>query len=414
MIIVIDPQDRFLTVEKAMTALAHVVVIGGGATGAGVAHDLALRGLRVTLLERGELTSGTTGRHHGLLHSGGRYAVGDQESAIECIKENQILRRIAPGSFEENGGLFVAVTDDDMDYLNPFLDACAACGIPTTVHKADAALQLEPSLNPDAKVAVEVPDATVDPMRLVLRFFATAQRNGADLRTFTEVTGLACTARMVTGVLARDLVTERDYELSADLVVNAAGPWSEQIASMAGVTVPMRLSPGVLLAVRGRFCARVLNRLHKSADGDIIVPQRGLSVVGTTSWVVEDPDVPPVPAGHVALMYAEGAKLIPAIAAAEQRAAWSAVRPLVGGAAASNGRELSRTFQCFDHKQAEGVEGLVTITGGKATTLRSMAETATNVVCAKLGIDAHCRTAQTVLAPHGAYYAERGGRYDRD
>ena len=141
---------------------------------------------------------------------------------------------------------------------------------------------MEPSLNPEVKVAVEVPDATVDPMRLVLRLFATARRNGADLRTFTEVTGLAGTARTVSGVLARDLVTERDYELAADLVVNAAGPWSGQVGQMADVTVPMRLSPGVLLAVRGRFCGRVLNRLHKSADGDIIVPQRGLSVVGTT------------------------------------------------------------------------------------------------------------------------------------
>jgi len=176
----------------------------------------------------------------------------------------------------------------------------------------------------------------------------------------------------------------------------------------------MQLSPGVLLAVRGRFCGRVLNRLHKSADGDIIVPQRGLSVVGTTSWVVDDPDVPPVPADHVARMYTEGAKLIPAIASAERRSAWSAVRPLVGGGAASTGRELSRTFQCFDHKQTEGVEGLVTITGGKATTLRAMAETAADVVCAKLGLEAACRTAQTVLAPHAAYYQERGGRYDRD
>ena len=68
----------------------------------------------MTLLERGELTSGTTGRHHGLLHSGGRYAVDDPESAVECIAENRVLRRIAPGSFEENGGLFVALTDEDM------------------------------------------------------------------------------------------------------------------------------------------------------------------------------------------------------------------------------------------------------------------------------------------------------------
>lgn len=318
----------------AVSSGAHVVVIGGGATGAGVAHDLALRGIQVTLLERGELTSGTTGRHHGLLHSGGRYAVGDQESAIECIRENSTLRTVAPGSFEENGGLFVALTDDDMDYVDPFLDACAACGIPTTVHKADAALRLEPGLNPDLKLAIEVPDATVDPMRLVLRFFATARRNGAELRTFTDVTGFSRSGDAVTGVLARDLVAERDYELTADLVVITAGPWSGQVARLAGVDVPMRLSPGVLLAVEGRFSGRVLNRLHKPSDGDIIVPQRGLSVVGTTSWVVDDPDVPPVPAEHVARMYAEGAKLIPALATARRRAAWSAVRPLVGAARA--------------------------------------------------------------------------------
>ncbi len=392
----------------------HVVVIGGGATGAGVAHDLSLRGLRVTLLERGELTSGTTGRHHGVLHSGGRYAVSDRESAMECIRENTILRRIAPGSLEENGGLFVAVTDDDMDYLTPFLDACEACGIPATVHKPETALRLEPNLNPDVKLVVEVPDASVDPMRLVLRFFATAQRDGADLRTFTEVTGLARANGTVTGVLAHDLVAERDYELRADIVVNAAGPWSGQIGATAGVDVPMRLSPGVLLAVRGRYCGRVLNRLHKPGDGDIILPQRELSVIGTSSWVVGDPDVPPVPAEHVALMYREGAKLVPAIASAERRSAWSAVRPLVGGGAASTGRELSRTFQCFDHKKTDGVEGLVTITGGKATTLRAMAQAAGDVVCEKLGVEAPCRTAETVLAPHSAYYQERGGRYDND
>ena len=74
----------------------HIIVIGGGGTGAAVIHDLCQRGFKATLVERGELTSGTTGRHHGLLHSGGRYAVKDQESAIECIVENMILRKIAP------------------------------------------------------------------------------------------------------------------------------------------------------------------------------------------------------------------------------------------------------------------------------------------------------------------------------
>jgi len=109
---------------------SHVLIVGGGGTGGALAHDLALRGVIVTLVERGELTSGTTGRHHGLLHSGGRYAVNDRESAVECIEENRILRRICPGTFELNDGLFVAITEEDLDYLEPFLEGCEACGIP--------------------------------------------------------------------------------------------------------------------------------------------------------------------------------------------------------------------------------------------------------------------------------------------
>ena len=84
----------------------------------------SLRGLRVTLVERGDLTSGTSGRHHGLLHSGGRYAVSDRESAVECIEENTILERICPGSFEHNDGLFAAVTEQDLEFLDPFLEGC--------------------------------------------------------------------------------------------------------------------------------------------------------------------------------------------------------------------------------------------------------------------------------------------------
>ena len=384
---------------------ASVLIIGGGATGAGLAHDLALRGLRVTLVERGELTSGTTGRHHGLLHSGGRYAVGDRESAVECIEENQILKRIAPGSFECNDGLFVAVGEEDLEYLEPFVESCAASGIPSQRLTPEQALRHEPNLNPDVRAAVRVPDATVDPMRLVLRFFATARHNGAEIRPYMEVTEVLRHDGLVSGAVVHDHVTGRSGEIRADIVVNAAGPWSGKVAAMAGVSVPIQPSPGVLLAVRGRFCNMVLNRMHKSGDGDIIVPQRGLSIVGTTSWVVEDPDELPVPEDHVERMYTEGMMLIPTIRHAERRAAWSAARPLVGATGADTGRELSRTFKTFDHKDTDGVEGFVTITGGKATTLRGMAELCADVVCRKLGVEEPCRTRETVLLPHTAYYA---------
>lgn len=384
----------------------HVLIVGGGGTGGALAHDLALRGVHVTLVERGELTSGTTGRHHGLLHSGARYAVNDQESAVECIEENLLLRRICPGSFEENDGLFVGLGDEDMDYLESFLKGCAECGIPTEVLAPDEALRLEPNLNPALKVAVRVPDGTMDAMRMPLRFFATAKHNGADIRPYVEVTDLVVHGRVVSGAVVRDHVTGKDAEIRADVVVNATGPWSEKIARMAEVDVPIQPSPGVLLALRGRLCNMVVNRLHASGDGDIVVPQRGLSIVGTSSWTVDDPDDLDVPEDHVERMYDEGAKLIPAVRQAEFRAAWTAARPLIGSRAGDGtGRELSRTFKTYDHKETDGVEGFVTLTGGKGTTLRGMAELCADVVCGKLGVRSECRTRDTVLLPHTAYYA---------
>ncbi len=390
----------------ASVAPAHVLIVGGGGTGGALAHDLALRGLKVTLVERGELTSGTTGRHHGLLHSGARYAVNDHDSAVECIEENRLLRKIAPGSFEENDGLFVAIDDDDMDYLPELLAGCEASDIPTQVLTPDEALRLEPLLNPDLKAAVRVPDATMDAMRMPMRFFATAQANGAELLNYVEVVGMLMHDGVVSGVAVHDHVTERDAEIHADLVVNATGPWSEKVATLAGVDVPIRPSPGVLLALRGRLCNMVVNHLHHSGDGDIVVPQRGLSVVGTSSWVVEDPDELSVPQDHVQRMYEEGAKLIPAVKEAPFRAAWSAARPLIGSRdQADSGRELSRTFKTIDHAETDRLEGFVTITGGKGTTLRGMAELCADVVCRKLGVDAPCRTRDTILLPHIALFA---------
>lgn len=98
--------------------------------------------------------------------------------------------------------------------------------------------------------------------------------------------------------------------------------------------------------------------------------------------------------------------MVPLVRQAPFRAAWSAARPLIGPrkADADSGRELSRTFKCFDHVH-EGVEGFVTITGGKATTLRGMAEATADVVVEKLGLDVPCRTRETELLPFEAYYA---------
>ena len=154
----------------------HVIVIGAGSTGSATAHDLALRGLKVTVIERGEIASGTTGRNHCLLHSGGRYAVTDHEGAVECIEENLILRRIMPDMLELNDGLFVATNESDLAFKPVFLEGCAACGIPARDIPIDQALKIEPYLNPKILAAVQIPDGVFEPYRFCLEFLGHCEK----------------------------------------------------------------------------------------------------------------------------------------------------------------------------------------------------------------------------------------------
>src|SRR5512142_3170979 len=125
-----------------------VIVIGAGFTGVAAAHDLALRGFDVTVVERGDLANGTSGRTHGLLHSGARYAVNDQESAIECIEENQVLSKIVPQVFELNGGLFIALDENDLAYGEDFTQGLEECHIPYKEIPSKDAMRQEPNINP--------------------------------------------------------------------------------------------------------------------------------------------------------------------------------------------------------------------------------------------------------------------------
>lgn len=386
------------------TTAPSALVIGTGSTGAAVAHDLAQRGVRVTVVERGEIASGTTGRNHGLLHSGGRYAVKDAESAVECIHERDILAAIAPEVLELNGGLFVATSEEDLAYRERFLEACATCGIPTRELSGAQARELEPALNERTLAAVEVPDGVFDPLHLCLAFLATAQSNGAVIHPYTEVRELVLRGSTVEGAIVRDRRTGEHRRIEADVVVNATGPWADRIAAMAGLDVPVVPTAGVMVAMAGRFVDRVINRLNAPSDGDIVVPQRRTVVVGTSSWPISDPDLVTIPPEHVALMSERGGDLVTAIRTATLRGVFAASRPLIGRPDdTSGGRELSRTFACFDHA-TEGVDGFVTISGGKTTTARAMGEATANVVCRHLGVTEPCRTATTPLRSYRDFY----------
>lgn len=393
------------TTEEPRAKRSRVIVIGGGGTGAAILHDLSLRGFEAVLLERGGLVSGTTGRHHGQLHSGARYAVTDPESAFDCVEENQILRRIARQALELNDGLFVALSDEEEAFCEPFLESCRACGIPARRLDAREARAAEPNLSPAIRSAVQVPDGTMDAWRLPMMFFATARSRGAEIRPFAEVIGIERAAGRITGVRVVDWLEEREYTLEGEMVVNAAGPWAGRIAQMAGARVPVRPAAGVMVAVRGRLSNMVINRMAPPGDADIVVPQRNLSLVGTTSWFIEDPeDARACPEGHAEGLLEKGSELIPGLRESPVRAAWAAVRPLIGEREEESGREMSRAFRCYDHLVEDGVDGLVSIAGGKATTLRAMAEKAVDLVCAKLGLDLPCATRDAALLPHRAFF----------
>jgi glycerol-3-phosphate dehydrogenase len=213
----------------------HAIIIGAGFTGVATAHDLALRGFDITVVERGPIANGTSGRTHGLLHCGGRYCVKDQESAIECIEENTILRKIVPQVIEPNGGLFIGLNDSDVEYAQEWVAGCEACEIPYKQLTPEEALKLEPNINSDVKIAFLAPDGTFDPLRLAMAFAATAKSNGAKFHLYTDVIGLIIDGKgNVSGVEIEDRTTGEKGELHADIVVNATGAWAGEIAEMAG------------------------------------------------------------------------------------------------------------------------------------------------------------------------------------
>lgn len=387
--------------------MEHILVIGGGIGGA-IAHDLTHRGYTVTLFEKGELLSGSTGRHHGLLHSGARYALHDVETARECFLENQILRHIAPQGLEQNDGLFVALDDGDMAYLARFLDQCRTAGIPVKELPPDRARLMEPALNPRLKAAVQVPDATMDAWRLGLHFYASALNAGADIRPFHEVKAINRAGRHAHEVVVLDHSTHKTHRIQGDIIVNAAGPWAGKIAAMLDLPLQVRPAPGVMVSVKKRLTHMVINRLHPAGEGDILVPQRNLTILGTTAWLADDPDQVELPQEHVGRILENCAPMVPQVAEITVHAAWCASRPLVEATQDNTDpMKISRSFACVDHGRRDGVEGFISIVGGKATTMRAMAEKVVDMVNAKTGRDIPCRTHQTPLAHYRQFCRNR-------
>mgnify|MGYP002623608699 FL=1 len=376
-----------------------VIIIGGGITGAGTQRDCAMRGLRTLLVERSDIATGATGRNHGLLHSGARYAVNDAESARECIEENMILRRIASHCIDETDGLFITLPEDDLAYQATFVEACRNAGISAEIIDPAEARRLEPSVNPNLIGAVKVPDGSVDPFRLCAANMLDAKIHGGQVRLYTEVVGFIREGDRVKGIHTRNLQTGEEADFYAPVIVNACGIWGQHIARMAGVNIGMYPAKGALLIFAHRVNNVVINRCRKPSNADILVPGDTVCVIGTTSTHIpfEECDDVAVTPDEVNLLMTEGVKLAPSLASTRILRAYAGVRPLVSADDDPTGRNISRGIVCLDHEERDGLKGFITITGGKLMTYRLMAEIASDLVCKKLGVDKACETATTPL-----------------
>ncbi|MCP4419263.1 MAG: anaerobic glycerol-3-phosphate dehydrogenase subunit A, partial [Chloroflexi bacterium] len=370
----------------------EVLVIGGGATGTGVVYDLAQRGFYTVLVEQRDLSHGTSGRYHGLLHSGGRYVVKDPKAATECINENRILRQIMPHCLEDTSGFFVSTPWDDPDFGDKFIQGCHDTGVPCEEISIAHMLREEPHLNPQIKRCFRVPDGAADSFLATQAVAEAAKQHNAQILNYHEVKSLLREGNRVIGAVCYDLVRDEDVTILADMVVNAAGAWAGKIAATVGVEVNVRAGKGTMVALSYRIVNTVINRCKMPADGDILVPIHTVSVIGTTDEAVPNPEHFAIEPWEVKLMLTEADKLIPGFSEMRMLRAWAGVRPLYQETKTADTRDVTRAYTLLDHETRDSVLGFITITGGKWTTFRQMAQVTADRVCEKLKTERKCRT----------------------
>ena len=217
--------------------------------------------------------------------------------------------------------------------------------------------------------------------------------------TYEEAVGFVIDNGVMHGVKLRNNRTGEEAEVHCRLVINAAGIWGQSVAQLAGIKINMFPAKGTLLIFGHRVNHMVLNRCRKPANGDILVPDDAVCVIGTTSDRVPFDQIDDMRATpeEVDLMIREGMHLAPSLATTRIIRAYAGVRPLVAADNDPSGRNISRGIVLLDHEQRDGLKGFITITGGKMMTYRLMAEKATDLACKKLGIDKQCDTAVVPL-----------------
>jgi glycerol-3-phosphate dehydrogenase len=398
----------------------QVLVIGGGINGAGVARDLALRGVRVALVEKRELGSGTTWASSGMIHGGLRYLQKDPEVTLHSCVDSGAIQRIAPHLvfripflmpvFPEDpiGPELVEIGLEMYDRYQPFKH-----GKPHTRLSRAQALRIEPALSPRVECAFTLDEWGVDAARLVALNALDAAEHGAALHTHAEVVALLREggSGRVRGAVLCDGISGETFEVAADLVLNAAGPWAPRVAALAGAEVRLRPGKGIHLVFERRVSDVAVYARGIDGRDMFTFPHEQNSMAGTTDDdFYGDLDRLEVVEDEVNYVLQAMERSLPGIGAHRVVHATAGVRPTLYGFGRYED-ELSRDYAVIDHA-AEGAPGLYTIAGGKLAAYRLMAEDAADRLCAALGVRVKCRTATTPLpggeeAPDPAALARR-------
>ncbi len=392
-----------------------VLVVGGGITGAGVARDAAMRGLRTALVEREDFASGTSSRSSRLVHGGVRYLEHGQLGLVfESSAERRTLRRIAPHLVRPLAFVWPVYAGARVSRwqlaaglaLYDLLALFRNVGRHESLSRRSV-LTREPRLRADALVGgARYWDAATDDARLTLATVRSAIGAGAVVLNHARVVSLAKEEGRVTGARVVDAVTGTGVDVAARVVVNATGPWSDSVERMAngGAAPGVRGSKGVHICVeRHRVDNAGALTLLAPRDGRVmfVLPAGDFAIVGTTdSYETAEPDQVRAAEADVAYLLEAANHFFPAARLVREDvvSAWAGLRPLKAGA----GGEDDPGAASREHTIAERVRGLVSVTGGKLTTYRVMAREVADAVQHSLG------TRRT--ASHTARVPLAGGR----
>jgi glycerol-3-phosphate dehydrogenase len=374
---------------------ADLLVVGGGITGAAVARDAAMRGLRTVLVDAGDFGWGTSSRSSRLVHGGLRYLEhGALRLVFEASRERRILLRIAPHLVRPRAFVFPAHAGSRLSRakISAGVWLYDLLALFRNVHRARllgrrGVLAKEPLLRERGLTGgAEYWDAQVDDARLVLATMRSAHRHGARCLSYARVVSLEKADRRVRGAVIEDAFTQTKATVHAHAVVNATGPWSDSLRLLdePGAEPLLRPTKGVHIAVpQSRIGNHGAVTLLSPLDGRVmfVLPWGDVTIVGTTD--TDDPvaadDVAPTEADVVYLLRSANAIYPDARLALEDVfAAWAGLRPLLKG-----GGEDPATVS-REHRLIESPGGLITIAGGKLTTHRVMAQQTVDTVVRRL------------------------------